>query len=60
MLRIAIPLVGAFACLIAAAQLNVPIAGFLLFVVAMGLVLDAGTLLFARFTGTGGMRDHKQ
>jgi hypothetical protein len=60
MLRIALPLVAAFACLIVAARLNVPIAGFLLFVVAMGLVLDAGTLLFARFTGTGGMHDHKQ
>jgi uncharacterized membrane protein YhhN len=60
MIRIALPLAGAFACLIVAGRLNVPIAGFALFVVAMGLVLDAGTTLFARVTGTGGMRDHRQ
>jgi uncharacterized membrane protein YhhN len=60
MLRIVIPLVAAFACLIVAGRLNVPIAGFALFIVAMGLVLDAGSILFARVTSTGGMRDHKQ
>jgi hypothetical protein len=41
-------------------RLDVPLAGFALFVVALGLVLDAGTALFARVTGTGGMRDHRQ
>ena len=41
-------------------QLRSPVAGFILFVVALGLVLDAGTALFARVTSTGGMRDHRQ
>lgn len=59
-MRIALPSIGAFACLIAASQLTVPIAGFILFVVALGLVFDAGTALFARVTSTGGMRDHRQ
>jgi hypothetical protein len=36
------------------------VAGFILFVVALGLVFDAGTALFARMTSTGGMRDHRQ
>jgi hypothetical protein len=30
------------------------------FLVALGLVFDAGTALFARVSGTGGMRDHRQ
>jgi hypothetical protein len=30
------------------------------FVMALGLVLDAGTALFARVSRTGGMRDHRQ
>jgi hypothetical protein len=59
-IRIALPLIGAFACLIAASRLNVPILGFVLFVIAMGLVFDGGTALFARATSTGGMRDHRQ
>jgi hypothetical protein len=58
--RIALPLIAAFACLIVASRLNTPVVGFVLFVVALGLVFDAGTLLFARVTGTGGMRDHHQ
>jgi uncharacterized membrane protein YhhN len=59
-IRIALPLISAFACLLAASRLDVPILGFVLFIVAMGLVFDAGTLLFARVTGTGGIRDNRQ
>jgi hypothetical protein len=59
-MRIALPLIAAFACLLVASRLDAPIVGFVLFVVAMGLVLDGGTALFARVTGTGGMRDHRQ
>jgi hypothetical protein len=59
-MRIALPLIGAVVCLGVASRLNVPVAGFVLFVVALGLVLDAGTALFARVTSTGGMRDHRQ
>ena len=59
-MRIALPLVAALACLVVASRLNAPVAGFVLFVVALGLVLDAGTALFARVAGTGGMRDHRQ
>ena len=59
-IRIALPLIGAFACLEVASQINVPVAGFILFVVGLGLVFDAGSLLFARLTSTGGIRDHKQ
>ena len=59
-MRIVLPIIGAFACLVVASNLNVPIAGFLLFIVAMGLVFDAGSMLFVRVTSTGGMRDHKQ
>jgi hypothetical protein len=58
--RIALPFIVAFACLLVASRLNVPIAGFALFVVALGLVFDGGTALFARVTSTGGMRDHRQ
>jgi hypothetical protein len=58
--RIALPLIGAAVCLELASQINVPIAGFALFVVGMGLVFDAGSVLFARVSSTGGMRDHKQ
>jgi hypothetical protein len=59
-MRIAVPLIAAMVCLLVERQLNVPVAGFLLWVVAMGLVLDAGSALFARVTSAGGMRDHKQ
>jgi hypothetical protein len=59
-MRIAVPLILAVVCLGAASRLNVPIAGFALFIVAMGLVFDAGSILFMRVTSTGGMRDHKQ
>ena len=59
-IRIALPLIAAFACLYAASRLDVPLAGFALFVIALGLVFDAGTAFFARMTGTGGMRDHRQ
>jgi hypothetical protein len=53
-------MIAAFACLYAASRLDVPLAGFALFVIALALVFDAGTALFARVTGTGGMRDHRQ
>jgi hypothetical protein len=43
-----------------ASRLHVALAGFALFVIALGLVFDAGTALFARATSTGGMRDHRQ
>jgi hypothetical protein len=59
-MRIALPLIAALACLIVASRLDSPIAGFILFVVALGLVFDAGTALFARVAGTGGIRDHRQ
>jgi predicted deacylase len=58
--RIVLPFIAAFACLIVASRLDAPVVGFVLFVVALGLVLDAGTALFARVTSTGGMRDHRQ
>jgi len=58
--RIALPLIGAAICLELASQLRVPVAGFVLFIVGMGLVFDAGSALFVRVTSTGGMRDHKQ
>jgi hypothetical protein len=53
-------MIAAFACLYVASRLNVPLAGFALFIVALALVFDAGTARFARVTGTGGMRDHRQ
>ena len=59
-MRIALPFIAAFACLGVASRLDVPVAGFVLFVVALGLVFDGGTALFARVTSTGGMRDHRQ
>ncbi|WP_028058989.1 hypothetical protein [Candidatus Solirubrobacter pratensis] len=59
-MRIAVPFIAAFACLLVASRLDVPIAGFALFVVALGLVFDGGSALFARVTSTGGMRDHRQ
>jgi hypothetical protein len=59
-IRFALPLIAAFACLIVASRVDNAIAGFVLFVVALGLVFDAGTALFARVTATGGMRDHRQ
>jgi hypothetical protein len=59
-MRIALPFIAAFVCIGVASRLNVPVAGFLLWVVGMGLVLDAGSTLFARMTSAGGIRDHKQ
>jgi hypothetical protein len=58
--RIALSFIAAFACLIVASRLDVPIAGFVLFVAALAFVFDGGTALFARVTSTGGMRDHRQ
>jgi hypothetical protein len=58
--RIALPFIGAFICLGLASRLDMPVVGFILFVVAFGLVFDGGSLLFARVTSTGGMRDHRQ
>jgi len=57
--RWSLPLVGAFACLIAASWVP-PVAGFVLFVIAFGLLFDGCTILFARATGVGGLRDYKQ
>jgi hypothetical protein len=59
-IRIALPLIAAFACFYLASRLTVPLAGFALFIIALGLVFDAGTALFARVGGTGGMSDHRQ
>jgi len=53
-------LIAAFACFYLASRLTIPLAGFALFIVALAFVFDAGTSLFARVTGTGGMRDHRQ
>ena len=53
-------MIAAFACFYLASRLTIPLAGFALFIVALGFVFDAGTSLFARVTGTGGMRDHRQ
>lgn len=58
--RIALPFIAAFVCLGIASRLDMPVVGFILFVVALGLVFDGGTILFARVTSTGGMRDHRQ
>lgn len=60
LIRIALPLIAAFACFYLVSQLHSAIAGFILFVVALGLVFDAGSALFARMTSTGGMQDHRQ
>ena len=54
------PLIAAFVCFYVVSQLRSPVAGFILFVVALGLVFDAGSALFARMTSTGGMRGHRQ
>jgi hypothetical protein len=54
-----LPLVGTFACLIAVGMVG-PLAGFLLIVVAFGLLFDVATALFAAATGTGRLSDHKQ
>jgi hypothetical protein len=59
-MRIALPFIAAFICIGVASRLNVPVAGFVLWVVGMGLVLDAASVLFVRVTSAGGMRDHKQ
>jgi hypothetical protein len=59
-MRIALPLIGACICLGVASRITVPLLGFGLFVVAMGLVLDAATKLFARATSSGGMHDYHQ
>jgi hypothetical protein len=59
-MRIALPFIAAFVCIGVASRLDVPVAGFVLWIVGMGLVLDAGSALFLRVTSTGGMRDHKQ
>jgi hypothetical protein len=59
-MRVALPLIATAACLFAATQIASPVLTFVLFVLALGFALDAGTMMFARATGTGGMRDHRQ
>jgi len=59
-MRIALSLIATAGCLFAATQVASAVLTFVLFVVALGFAVDAGTLMFARATGTGGMRDHRQ
>jgi hypothetical protein len=59
-MRIALSLIATAGCLLAATQVASSVLTFILFVVAMGFAVDAGTLMFSRATGTGGMRDHRQ
>ena len=53
-----LPLVCAFACLIAVGMVG-PLIGLLLIIVALVLVVDVATALFAAATRTGGLPDHK-
>jgi hypothetical protein len=59
-MRIAVPVIALVACLFGATHVASPVLSFVLFVFALGFVFDAGTLLFARATGAGGLRDYRQ
>ena len=48
-----------FACLLVATAAGTAVA-FVLFVVALGLILDGVTILWARAGATGGLPDHRQ
>jgi Mg2+/citrate symporter len=54
-----LPLVAALACLIVANQVSA-IVGFILIVLAFGLVIDVSTKLFENAGKTGGLHDHRQ
>ena len=53
------PLVAAFVCLIAALYAG-PIVGFLLTVLAFGLIFDGATAAWARSARAGGLTSHRQ
>jgi hypothetical protein len=59
-MRLAVPVLALVACLYGATHIASPVLSFVLFVFALGFVFDAATLLFARATGSGGMRDYRQ
>jgi hypothetical protein len=54
-----IPLVAGFGCLFAALHVG-PVLTIVLLVAGLGLLLDAGTAMFAKAGGTGGMFDNRQ
>jgi hypothetical protein len=54
-----LPLVGTSCSLIAVSYVG-PVVGWLLIVLAFGLLFDGCTAWFARAGGTGGLHDHKQ
>jgi Mg2+/citrate symporter len=54
-----LPLVAAFACLIAAGRTS-PIVSFILIVIAFGLVIEVSTKLFEHAGKTGGLHNHRR
>jgi hypothetical protein len=57
--RYLIPLIVAVACFLVAPHVP-PVAMFVLVMVALGLVMDAATSLWARASRTGSMHDYRQ
>jgi hypothetical protein len=58
-IRYWLPLVAACACLLVA-RWTPPAVTLVLIVVALGLVFDVGTALFAKAGGTGGLSSNRQ
>ena len=58
-IRYWLPLVAAGACLIAG-RWTPPLVTFALIVLALGLIFDVATALFAKAGGTGGLSSNRQ
>jgi hypothetical protein len=58
-IRYWLPIVAGLLCLVATAWVG-PIAGWLLIILAFGLILDGGTAMFEKAGRTGGISDHRQ
>ena len=58
-MRYWLPLVAALGCLDVASKVSA-IVGFVLIVVAFGLVIEVSTKLFENAGKTGGLHDHRQ
>ena len=58
-MRYCAPLVAGLACLVAANAVS-PLIAYALSVVALGLLFDGATALFARATRAGRLTDHRQ
>ena len=58
-MRYWLPLLAALVCLYVATKVS-PIVGFVLIVLAFGLVLEVSTKLFEQAGKTGSIHDHRQ